>query len=200
MVGYNRRFAPLTQIIKNTFNKGPMAIVYRINAGMIPAGSWIQDSEIGGGRIIGEVCHFVDFLTYIIGSTPISVYAASMKDNMAFDDIINVSLSYKDGSIGTICYFSNGGKSLPKEKAEIFTDGYTAVLDDFKTLTIYANNKKKIKKLINQNKGQKNEVDQFIAAVQSGRTELIPFDEIYNTSLVTFKIVESIRIGKCLKI
>ena len=199
MVGYNRRFAPLTQIIKNKFSKGPMAIVYRINAGMIPIDSWIHDSEIGGGRVIGEICHFIDFLTYITGSSPISVYAASMKNDSAFDDILNVSLSYKDGSIGTICYFSNGDKSLPKERAEIYADGCSAVLDDFKTLTIYANNKKKVRKLFNQDKGQKTEVEQFIKAILNGKRGLIPFDEIVNTSLVTFRIVESIRTGECMK-
>jgi predicted dehydrogenase len=200
MVGYNRRFAPLTGMIKKAFNQGPMAITYRINAGMIPAGSWIQDSEAGGGRIIGEACHFVDFLTYVTGSIPISVYAASMKNDNVFDDVLNVSLSYKNGSIGNICFFSNGDKSLPKERVEIYADGCTAVLDDFKTLTIHASKKRKVKKLINQNKGQKNEIEQFIAALQSGKTELIPFDEIFVTSLVTFKITDSIRTGKCLTI
>ena len=200
MVGYNRRFSPLTQIIKNTFNKGPMAIVYRINAGMIPADSWIHDSEAGGGRIIGEVCHFIDFLTYIIGATPISGYATLMKNDSIFEDIISISLSYKDGSIGTICYFSNGGKGLSKERVEIYGNGCTAVLDDFKTLSIYAKKEKKVKRMIGQNKGQKNEIEQFIAAIQGREAELIPFDEIYNTSLVTFRIVESIRTGKCFKI
>ena len=123
-----------------------------------------------------------------------------MKNDSIFEDIISISLSYKDGSIGTICYFSNGGKGLSKERVEIYGNGCTAVLDDFKTLSIYAKKEKKVKRMIGQNKGQKNEIEQFIAAIQGREAELIPFDEIYNTSLVTFRIVESIRTGKCFKI
>ncbi|MCK5509407.1 MAG: bi-domain-containing oxidoreductase [Desulfobacterales bacterium] len=200
MVGYNRRFSPLAQIIKEKFGEGPMSMVYRINAGYIPDDSWIQDTEFGGGRIIGEVCHFVDFLTFINGSLPVSVYAAAMVYPSYPNDVLNISLKYKNGSIGTISYFSNGDKRLPKERVEIYANGCTAVLEDFRSLSVYAHGKKKDKKLWGQNKGQKSEVRRFIGAILDGTGEVIPFEEIYSASLITFKIIESLRSGKCLKI
>ena len=200
MVGYNRRFSPLAQMIKEAFGDGPMAMIYRINAGYIPDDSWIQDAELGGGRIIGEVCHFVDFLTFMNGSLPVSVYAAAMAHPNNLNDVLNIFLTYENGSIGTISYFANGDKSLPKERVEIYANGSTAVLDDFKTLAIHSHGKKKKKNLQRQNKGQKTEVRQFIEAILNGTREVIPFEKIYSASLVTFKIIESIRAGDCLRI
>jgi polar amino acid transport system substrate-binding protein len=195
MVGYNRRFSPLAQMIKDKFGEGPMSMIYRINAGYIPSDCWIQDIEIGGGRITGEVCHFVDFLTFMNGSLPVSVYTTAMKDPQNLNDVLNVSLSYQNGSIGTICYFANGDKRLPKEHVEIFANGCTAVLNDFKTLAMYAHGKKRKKNLLSQNKGQKIEVTRFLDAIIDGAGEVIPFEEIHSASLITFKIVESIRAG-----
>ena len=200
MVGYNRRFSVLTQMIKNKFAASPMAMIYRINAGVVAVDSWIQDIKVGGGRIIGEICHFIDFLTYINGSSPESVYAISMKDPNSLNDTLSVSLSYQNGSIATILYCANGNNRLPKEYVEVYANGCTAILDDFKVLKIYANNKKQVKKLLTQDKGQKNEIKQFLNAVLNGESELIPFHEIYSTSLATFKIIESIRCGSCLKL
>lgn len=200
MVGYNRRFSPLNQIIEQEFGKCPMAMIYRINAGAILHDSWIQDPDIGGGRIIGEVCHFADLLTFMNGSLPASVYANAMKDPNNLNDILNVSLSFENGSIGTISYFSNGDKSLPKERVEIYAGGSTAILNDFKTLTIHAHDKKKEKKLLSQNKGQKDEVKLFIEAILKGSGNVIPFEEIYSASVVTFKIIESLHTGKCVRI
>jgi predicted dehydrogenase/threonine dehydrogenase-like Zn-dependent dehydrogenase len=195
MVGYNRRYAPLAEIIKNRFGTGPMAMTYRINAGKMPSDSWIQDMETGGGRIIGEVCHFVDFLTFINGSLPVSVYAAALRAPENLNDILNISLSYKNGSIGTISYFANGDKSLPKERVEVFSNGCAAILDDFKVLAIHAKGKKRVKKMMSQDKGQKKEVQVFIKSILDATDNIIGFDEIYSASLVTFKILESIRAG-----
>ncbi len=200
MVGYNRRFSPLAQIAKEQFGNGPMAILYRINAGYIPKDTWIQDKELGGGRIVGEVCHFVDFLTYITGSAPVSVFATNMIEPNNLDDILNISLSYKNGSIGTICYFSNGDKCLPKERVEIFCNGCAAVIEDFRNLSIFEKGKRKNKKLITQDKGQRNEVKKFVENIMSGCKEVIPFKEIIDTSTVTFKIIESIHARKCVNI
>ncbi|MGA1824622.1 MAG: Gfo/Idh/MocA family oxidoreductase [bacterium] len=177
-------------------------MIYRVNAEVIPADSWIQDPMIGGGRIIGEVCHFVDFLTFINGSLPVSVYATAMQEPNNLNDVINISLSFQNGSIGNIAYFSNGDKNIPKEQIEIYANGCTAILKDFKRIIIYAHGRKKTKKLLVQDKGQKEEVAQFIQAVRNGKMP-IPFEEIYRTSLTTFKILESIRTGcpkKSLKI
>ncbi len=200
MVGYNRRFSPLARMIKEAFGKGPMSMLYRINAGYMPADSWIQDPEFGGGRIIGEVCHFVDFLTFMNGSLPVSVYAAAMKDPNNLNDVLNISLRYENGSIGTISYFANGDKGLPKERVEIYANGSTAVLNDFRTFAVYTDGKKKEKKLLSQNKGQKIEVRQFIEAILNGTGEVIPFEDIHSASLMTFKIIESIRSGECVRI
>lgn len=200
MVGFNRRFAPLTQRLKSAFPQGPLAMTYRINAGIIPSGSWIQDPEIGGGRIVGEVCHFVDYLTYVNGSLPVSVYASAMKDPQNLDDVVNVSLVFENGSIGTISYFSNGDKALPKERIEVFGFGVTAILEDFKSITIYANGRKKQKKLLNQDKGQKFQVHSFVNAIDNGSASPIPLENIYSTTLATFKIIESIRTGECIKL
>jgi predicted dehydrogenase len=200
MVGYNRRFAPLIKKVKMDFGEGPMALVYRVNAGVIPEESWIQDSEFGGGRIIGEVCHFVDTLTYMSGSLPVSVYAGTIDDPNNRNDTMSITITYQNGSIGNILYLTNGDKCLPKEHVEVFSHGATAILDDFKILTIYSNGKKKRKKHLSQDKGQKNEITQVVNAILKGAFELIPFEDIYSTSMVTFKINESIRTGERLKI
>ena len=200
MVGFNRRFAPLTNKLKQAFGDGPMAMTYRINAGSIPADSWIQDPDIGGGRIIGEVCHFIDYLTYLNGSLPVSVFASAMTDPQHLNDVINVSLTYGNGSIGTVAYLANGDKSLPKERVEVFGNGCSAVLEDFKSLAIYAKGRKKETKLINQDKGQKLQVRSFVEAILNGSESPIPALEIYSATLATFKVLESIRTGKIFKL
>jgi len=200
LVGYNRRFSPLTQVIKEKITTGPMSMIYRVNAGAIPADSWIQDKEIGGGRILGEVCHFVDYLTYINGSLPVSVYAASMCDAQGHDDTLSISLKYENGSIGSIQYFANGSKSFEKEYVEVYSHGVTAVLNDFRELKIYGKGRSYKKKLWSQDKGQKNEVRGFVDSILKGATPIIPLNEIINTTDVTFKIIESIKIGKAVKL
>lgn len=151
-------------------------------------------------EIIGEVCHFVDFLTYLCGSLPVSVYASAMNDPIHLNDTLNVSLTYQNGSIGTISYFANGDKGLAKERIEVFTHGATEVIDNLKELTIYSGGKKKRTKLIWQDKGQKEAVKRFIEAILQGKENPIPFEEIYHTSLVTFKIIKSILAGESVKI
>lgn len=200
MVGYNRRFSPLTSIIKKGTGPGPMSMAYRVNAGYIPPESWIQDPEIGGGRIVGEICHFIDYLSYVNGSLPVSVYASAMKNNGSLLDVLNIGLNYENGSIGTIIYYANGDVSLPKERCEISAHGNVFVLDDFKTLSSHSGGKKRIKRLVNQDKGQKSEVKLFIDTILQGGTPPISFEELYSTSLTTFKILESIRIGQRVKI
>jgi len=200
MVGYNRRFSPLALSLKDALGEGPKAMTYRINAGTIPADSWIQDVEIGGGRIIGEVCHFLDLFSFICGALPTSVNATAMIDPLHLNDIVNISLTYKNGSIGNIGYFSNGDKSLPKERIEVFSNGTTGIIHDFKKLEIYAGGKKKVKKLISQDKGQKQEMYAFIDAILTGEPSPIPLDEIFTTSLTTFKIMESLRTGQTITI
>jgi len=200
MVGYNRRFSPLTKIIKDKFGNTTMSMIYRVNAGNIPADSWIQDMEIGGGRILGEVCHFVDYLTYINGSLPISVYATVMCDPAHMNDVLNVSLTYQNGSIGTISYFANGSKYLPKEYVEIYAHGSTAIINDYKELTIFGSGKPYSKKLLVQDKGQKEEVACFIESIKKGKPAPIPFEEIISDAEVCFAVLKSIQTGNAIKI
>lgn len=195
MVGYNRRFSPLSQYIRSELGTGPMAMVYRINAGAIPADSWIQDAMSGGGRIIGEVCHFVDYLTFLNGSLPVSVYGIAMAAPGNLHDTVTITLAYQNGSVGTICYYANGDKGCPKERVEIFTNNCTVVLDDFKSVTMFAKGKKKEKKLASQDKGQAACVHSFLASIGDGSPPVIPFQELRSTSLVTFRIIESLSAG-----
>jgi polar amino acid transport system substrate-binding protein len=193
MVGYNRRFSPHVEMIKNIFSDhSPKSIMYRINAGHIPNDSWIQDKDIGGGRIIGEVCHFIDLCMYISNSPIRMLSAIVMDDSHNNMDTLTINLYFENGSIASICYFANGSKALKKEYLEVYSSGITTVIDDFKTMTVYTKNKKKYS-LFNQNKGHKNEVNSFIQAVHKGSATPISFDDIYLTTLATFKVIDSIK-------
>ncbi len=200
MVGFNRRFAPFIRKTKRSLSEsGPIAINYRINAGNIPPESWIQDKEIGGGRIIGEVCHFVDLAMFLSDSLVDAVSAFTMKDPLGLNDTLNINLLFKNGSIATISYFSNGSKELRKEYLEVFSSGMTIVINDFKTLEIYGRSRKK-EKMISQDKGHKAEVAAFLNAIKNGEPTPISFEELYNSTLATFKIIESIKTGKTIKL
>lgn len=199
LVGFNRRFSQLSILLKKHMGNGPLSIIYRINAGKINDGTWIQDIETGGGRIIGEVCHFIDFMTWLNGSLPVSVYAQSMPDTGNNNDTIHIHLSFANGSIGMICYYANGPKSLPKEYIEIFQDGTAAVLDNFRKLKIYG--KKNItKNLLAQDKGQSNMISLYIDSILNGRASLIPFNEIAAVTKACFAAIKSIQSGTSISI
>lgn len=193
LVGFNRRFSPLTEVLKDRIGEGPMAMIYRINSGYIAPDSWIQDKDFGGERIIGEICHFVDFLTFVNGSLPKYVFASSMPDSSNMEDTVNVNLKFLNGSIGTISYFSNGSKSLFKEYIELYKAGITGVIKDFKELKIYGNGKIFKKKLLTQDKGQKKMIRTIIYSIKEGKSSPIKFEDIYVVTMTTFKIIESIR-------
>ena len=195
MIGFNRRFSPFAREIKKKFGDGRMTMLYRVNAGRIAADTWIQDLETGGGRIVGEACHFIDFLTFINGSAPVSVSAVSMSDEDNLNDAVNISLKFKNGSIGTVSYFSNGNKGMAKEYVEINSSGATAVINDFKELTIYGKGKPSKKRLLNQNKGQREMVEAFISSIESAGKVPISLEETYLTTLATFKAMDSIYNG-----
>ncbi|MDT0559378.1 bi-domain-containing oxidoreductase [Ichthyenterobacterium sp. W332] len=195
MVGFNRRFSPLTQRIKEKFGEGPMSMIYRINAGAIPKDTWIQDMEIGGGRVLGEVCHFVDYLTFINGSLPIKVSAQSLPDAHGLNDTLNIIIKFENGSTGTIAYYANGSKSLTKEYFEVYSTGSTAILNDFKELKIYGKGKPSKKKLMNQNKGQKEMVEAFIGGLLKDGKAPIPFNDILAVTKASFAVLESIKTG-----
>ncbi len=196
MVGFNRRFSPLTEFLREKMGSGPKAMIYRVNAGAIPADSWIQDRDVGGGRVHGEVCHFVDYLSFMAGSLPVSVFARSMPDPQGLNDTLSVSLQFANGSIGTVHYFSNGSKSMPKEYVEIYSHGTTGVLNDYREALVYSRGKPKKRKLMTQDKGQKEEVRLFIESVLKGIESPISWKDILRVTEVSFAIEESLRSGR----
>ncbi len=194
MVGFNRRFAPLATKIKSVLSDGPMSIVYRVNAGAIPLDSWIQDMEVGGGRIIGEACHFIDLITYLTGSKPIQVYASALGNAGDTEDIVTINLEFENGSIGTVHYFSNGAKSLAKEYVEVFQNGCSYIIDDFRqSIWHTGSSKPAVHKGMSQNKGQAEMVSQFMEKIRTGGEPLISFEEIYAVSAATLAAVASLR-------
>ena len=195
MVGFNRRFSPLTAQIKKVIADNPMTMIYRINAGAIPKDTWIQDAEIGGGRILGEVCHFIDYLTYLNGSLPIKISAAALPDANQLNDTLNILIQFENGSNGVIGYYANGSKSMSKEYVEVFSAGISATLNDFKELKIYGKGKPKKTKILNQNKGQKEMVTAFINGLLSDGKSPISFEEIVAVTKASFKVLESIKRG-----
>ena len=172
-----------------------MTMIYRINAGTIPSDHWIQDMEIGGGRIVGEVCHFIDYLTFINGSLPVKVSANALPDPNNLNDAVNILIEFENGSTGVIGYYSNGSKKLPKEHVEIFSSGTSVVLRDFKSLKIYGKGKTISKKLLNQNKGQKQMVESYFNSLLDKGKAPISQEEIFGVSLAAFKVLESLKNG-----
>ncbi len=189
-VGFNRRFAPLLQQAKAALQprSGPLMMLYRINAGAIPGDSWIQRGE-GGGRILGEACHFVDSLAYLCGALPIEVQASAAQGH---GDAVSAIIRFADGSVGTIVYSSLGDASLPKEYLEAFATGRAVTLDDFNTLTIHAGGKAKSVKAA-QDKGQAALVAAFLDAARGKAPAPIPLEEIDAVSRATIAIEEALR-------
>jgi predicted dehydrogenase/threonine dehydrogenase-like Zn-dependent dehydrogenase len=195
MIGFNRRFSPLTQKLKKAIGNNPMTMLYRINAGAIPNDNWIQDLDIGGGRVLGEVCHFIDFLTYLNGSLPVKISATALPDPNRLNDTLNILIQFKNGSSGVVAYYANGSKSMTKEYVEVFSAGLSATLNDFKELIIYGKGKPKKEKLINQNKGQKDMVKAFIEGLLNDGKAPISFEDIVAVTKASFKVLESVKRG-----
>lgn len=192
LVGFNRRFSPLSQQLKKKIGNGAMSMIYRINAGSIPADNWIQDMETGGGRIVGEACHFIDYLTWVNGSLPKTVYAIAVPDPKGLNDTVTITLSFENGSTGTICYFANGSKQLPKEYIEVFHSGSSAILNDFKSLQIFGRSSTQKTSLFNQNKGQKEMVTSYLDSIKKGEKAPISFEEIVAVTKAGFAVLESL--------
>ena len=196
-VGFNRRFAPLARSLASFFlhRNAPMYVHYRVNAGPIPLNHWTQDPEIGGGRIIGEGCHFVDFITYLVGAAPVSVAAHSLPDSGKYrEDNVSMTFTFPDGSMGVVDYLANGDKSFPKERVEAFCGGQVAVLDDFVSLLTVKDGKKKETKGA-QNKGWVEEWKVFAGSIREGGEPPISYEQLIGVTKVTFAAVESLRTG-----
>jgi|SoiMethySBSTD1v2_1073268.scaffolds.fasta_scaffold01849_25 Predicted dehydrogenases and related proteins len=198
MVGFNRRFSPLAQRAKEFFSgrETPLSILYRVNAGRIPKEHWTQNAEEGGGRIVGEVCHFVDLMQYLTGALPVSVFAESIsaKSGKVVDaDSVFITLRFADGSNGSIAYLSEGDKGLAKERVEIFGAGRVFVLDDYRRATLYKDGREEQVTLKAQDKGQQAQVLKACASLIEGGPAPISLDELAATSRTTFRVLDSLR-------
>lgn len=198
MVGFNRRFAPHVKKMKEMLDtiREPKSFIVTINAGYIPADHWTQDPKVGGGRIIGEACHFIDLLRYLTGQPIVNVQATRMGNNTRInivEDKVAITLSFADGSFGTIHYLANGHKSFPKERVEAFCNGRILVLDNFRTLYGYGWPGMKKMKLWRQDKGHAAGVKAFIDSVRQGGPSPILFEEIEEVTRVTLEISEMLR-------
>ena len=200
-VGFNRRFAPFSKKIKSSIGNTnvPINVIITVNAGFIPSDHWVQDMKSGGGRIIGEGCHFIDLASYFTGSNVKKVCMNSMginpKDNT---DNVSILLNFHNGSNATINYFSNGSKSYSKERIEVYSQERTFVVDNWRSLNIYSNSNKKIKS--NQDKGHYNQFNELLQNHLDGEKPLIPFDSIINTTKTSFACIESMNKGKWIDI
>ncbi|NSW52162.1 MAG: Gfo/Idh/MocA family oxidoreductase [Anaerolineae bacterium] len=197
-VGFNRRFAPLAITMKHALRGSePMVVHYRINAGMLPANHWLHDPNQGGGRIIGEGCHFIDFINFLVGDIPATVRADALPDDERYHlDNVILTLRYANGSIGTVAYLANGDKAFPKEAVEVFQNGTAARLDDFRTLELCRNgNRKVIHNRLRQDKGHASAWQTFLRAVRIGGEAPIPYRHILGSTQAAFAAMESLRTG-----
>lgn len=192
-VGFNRRFSPHAQKMKALLGSAPMNVVATMNAGFIPANSWVHDRAVGGGRILGEACHFIDLITYLTGSSVTAVCMNAMGQSPSeTSDNASILLRYANGSTGVINYFSNGSKAYSKERVEVYSQDRTLILDNFRTLRGYGF--KGFSKLkTSQDKGHQEQFRLLLASVQSGGDSLIPLNEIFNTTRATLAAVESLK-------
>jgi predicted dehydrogenase len=197
-VGFNRRFAPLAVQLRQFLRQGggPATVSYRVSAGEIPAGHWVHDLEQGGGRIAGEVCHFLDTLVFLTGSPLVEVHATGFNrigaPVQAHDNVV-VTARHADGSIGTVTYVSHAAPKVAKERIEAFAPGGIGVLDDYRSLALHTP-ARRVLKGAGQQKGHREEVAAFVAGTRSGRAP-VPLTELANVSLATLGVVDALRTG-----
>jgi predicted dehydrogenase len=197
-VGFNRRFAPQIQQMKRLLNTvaEPKSFIVTVNAGLIPTNHWTQDPDVGGGRIIGEACHFIDLLRYLAGYSIIEVQATRMgaANTVAIrDDKMSFTLSFSDGSFGSVHYLANGNKAFPKERIEVFCAGRVLQLDNFRSLKGWGWPGFRKMNLWKQDKGNAACVHAFLAAIRQGSAEPIPFDELIEVTRVSFEVMEAAK-------
>jgi predicted dehydrogenase len=204
MVGFNRRFAEMLQRVKTFLDpiSEPLALQYRVNAGYLPADHWVNDREQGGGRILGEACHFVDLLMFLARSWVVEVEARTVGSSPRYSrDNVLISLHFANGSEGTISYLANGDRSFSKERIEIFGGGSTAVLEDYRRLELVRNGRKEtIHSRWRQDKGHRAEWAAFAESLQKGGDPPICFEDIVCSTLATLRIEESLATGSKVKV
>ena len=197
MVGFNRRFSPQVQKMKALLApvSEPKSFIMTMNAGAIPANHWTQDNAVGGGRIIGEACHFIDLMRFLAGSPIVSVQARRMGDAPGMtitEDKASITLGFEDGSFGTILYFANGAASFPKERVEVFAAGRVLQLDNFRKLSGYGWPSFNKMNLWKQNKGQNACAAAFLQALEKGVPAIAP-DEVFEVARVSIEVAELLR-------
>ena len=195
MVGFNRRFSPQVQKMKTLLDtvKEPKSFIMTMNAGAIPADHWTQDNAVGGGRIIGEACHFIDLMRFLAGSKIVSIQARRMGETDAvqvLEDKASITLGFEDGSFGTIFYLANGASSFPKERVEVFTAGRVLQLDNFRKLKAFGWPGFNKMNLWRQDKGQDACAAVFVDSIRDGKEAPIPADEIFEVARVTIQVAE----------
>ncbi len=198
MVGFNRRFSPQVQKMKTLLDtvKEPKSFIMTMNAGAIPADHWTQDNAVGGGRIIGEACHFIDLMRFLAGSKIVSIQARRMGETDAvqvLEDKASITLGFEDGSFGTIFYLANGASSFPKERVEVFTAGRVLQLDNFRKLKAFGWPGFNKMNLWRQDKGQDACAAVFVDSIRDGKEAPIPANEIFEVARVTIQVAEILR-------
>ena len=198
-VGFNRRYAPFAIKLKEFIQtaNAPMVIHYRVNAGFLPSNHWLHDPTQGGGRIIGEGCHFIDLCTFLTDQNPISVTTHALPDGGQFQqDNCSITLRYDDGSIAVVQYLANGNKNFPKERLEVFAGGRIGVLDDFRVLELVTETKRSLQRSrFSQDKGHLASWQNFIQSITS-TVPPIPYEELVSVSRASFAAAESMNTGK----
>lgn len=197
MVGFNRRFSPMAQRMRAFLSQadGPFTMHYRVNAGPLPPTHWVNDPEQGGGRVLGEMCHFVDLLSFLCGSAPACVHARSPYSAGGQD--VTATVEFANGSIGTVMYVCGGDRAFSKERVEVFGSGCIAVLDDFRRLDLIRHGKKEThRSRLRQDKGHQAEWCAFAECIRNGGPAPIAFEEIVASTLATIRIAESLRSGQ----
>jgi len=198
-VGFNRRFAPMGIQMRDFMSQAgePVSVHYRVNAGPLPSDHWVHDPDQGGGRIIGEVCHFIDFLTFLIGALPEQVLAQGIPGGHG--ENVHITARFPDGSVGAVDYLASGDKTFPKERVEAFGGGRVAVLDDFRSLELVSGGKANRSKS-GQDKGHRAIWQAFAAAIRAGGPAPIPYRGLVGVTQTTFAVVESLRTGHSIEI
>ena len=190
MVGYNRSFAPLIKDLKKLLNKLPAekSFVYTCNAGYIDSNHWTQKKEIGGGRLIGEACHFIDILRFLANSKIEKFNYINAKDLKECSDNFSIHLGFENGSIGVINYLSNGNKAYPKEKLEVFSGNSVIYLENFRKLEAWGIKGFRKKRTFIQDKGQFNCIKSFINAIETNSKSPIPIEELFEVQNILLEI------------
>lgn len=200
LVGFNRRFASLSKDLAAHFPKGggPLLVSYRVNAGFLGKESWYQDPAQGGGRILGEVCHFLDYIVFLTGSPIARVVASGLRDERGHwraDDNLSVTAECADGSVGTVLYAAAGDPAMPKERVEVLGRGRSGVLDNYQSLTLWSGNRKKTKNALAVDKGHAAEIERWIESLRTSAPPPIAWPELYNVSRATLATIESLAHG-----